>query len=253
MTSTSGTASQKYALSQQQRWYDQVKVVRLVLLFTEPRTAFLARGVRRAWQDVLLQLTDDPAVWGHLISACIPSFRFTWRLMQRILPAYGKLRVFSISDLRVTNQIPNLVLADSSGIPLAWVTNVPMSTMGYDLCDLVYPFLPPGTTECPDLIAMGTKVEKTKRLQELSWTQRSGKKGWRLDLLVTIRGFLWQWDEDKDTVTIILARKKQQHAAVRPVAYPDALREARKEIERRKAKEIEDAMNQDLESIDVDV
>lgn len=122
--------------------------------------------------------------------AVVPSCATTIALLDHVTPMYREHRHFSKMSLGNMLTLQHVFFVDTAHFPLGWITSVPVSTFAAKLYD-VAEALTFGEIDPIELslLASGVCLERAKTISEHAWPVRRGARGWRLDLIVVIRGF----------------------------------------------------------------
>lgn len=172
-----------------QKWWETNEVVSAVLRYSNPRDAFFCRSVCRYWCEVVNNAPS--AFWRLVVGACVPSCELTLKLLSRVTPQYMELRHFSKMSLGNTRTLQHVLFVDITSKLLLWLTNVPLVTPVQHLYDVAEAILHDELEPCDlSLLGSGLPLERTKTIEQHTWPTRGGKKGWRLDMIIVVRGFV---------------------------------------------------------------
>lgn len=168
-----------------------------VLQFAYPLAAFDGRLVCRAWNDAVNN--GSSTFWRHIVAACLPWCDMTLQLLDHAAPKrYFAVRHFSKMSLSNMKTLQHVMICDVTNHPLLWFTNVAVSTPVELLYDAVaatlFEFLDAHEIS---LVAAGVPLDRTKRIEDHRWPVRGGKRGWRLDMLIIVRGFHYSFAPSK--------------------------------------------------------
>lgn len=112
-------------------WWQVYVVVYTVVALLEPRTAFTSRVVHSVWREAAGDMPSS--FWRRVFAALAPGARLAMAMMERACAPYAAARVYSITDLRRSATIANVVLVDQSGAAVGWLRNVPTAWTAADV------------------------------------------------------------------------------------------------------------------------
>jgi hypothetical protein len=82
------------------------------------------------------------------------------------------------------------MVCDITNHPILWLTNVACNTPIQLIYDVVAWTLAP-FLDAHEVVLLGSGIllDRSKKIDEVTWPIRSGKKGWRMDMWIVVRGF----------------------------------------------------------------
>lgn len=93
-------------------------------------------------------------------------------------------------SLANVKSLQHVIVCDITNHPVLWFTNVACQTNIQLIYDAVAHSLAP-FLDAHEVVLLGSGIvlDRFKKIDEMVWPTRSGRKGWRLDMWIVVRGF----------------------------------------------------------------